>query len=301
MCQGDNERIQEALYCFHQDVIVGGSSSGIVHVTPCNSIEGRLVALLRYLSQTRPGAEQWGAFLSDNDHIATEKFVFSGHSQGSGHVCAIAKMWPLKKAALFSGPQEYLEMSLPSKSTRTTTKQHDSNNTNATEQAHSDDTDDDNDADGTSSWLDGPYETEYMTALMHINEEQTADLIRDNWKHIAPLQNNGNGRILTLDTNAIPLLFTSDDRMFSSTIAPVPGDTCGGRPNHMSMVSDRNTPVIAKIDDNDRNNNTGNESKLVPVYYDLIWTHLLLQDVVPMQVLSSSTLCSVVDSTRSKL
>jgi hypothetical protein len=196
-------------------------------------------------------------------------------------------MWPLKKAVLFSGPQEHLVLS----DTASTSSSQHNNNTNATEEAHNID-----DEGGSSSWLDGPYETEYITALMHVNEEQTADLIRENWKRITPLQHNGNGKIVTLDTNTIPTSYTNDDRMFSSTIAPVPGDSCGGRPNHMSMVSDRNTPVTTKIDDHDSTNNTGKEMKLVPVYYDLIWSHLLLQDVVPNQELSSSLQSAVVPS-----
>ena len=294
MCQGDNERVQEALHCFHRDIIVGGSSSGIVNVTQCNSIEGRLVALLRYLSQTRPPEEQWTAFLHDNDQIVTDKFVFSGHSQGSGHVCAIAKMWSLRKAVLLSGPQEHLVMA-PATTTTTTTPHVNNDNDNSTTIVVEAECDD-----GESSWLDGPYATEYITALMHVNEEQTADLIRDNWKRIAPLQNNGNGRIVSINADTLPSLFASGDRMFSSTIAPVSGDSCGGRPNHMSMVSDRNTPVTVKIDDGDSNNNTGSERKLVPVYYDLIWTHLLLQDIAPMQ-LPPPPLGSTVYSSRSKL
>ena len=151
MCQGDNEGIQEALHCFHQDVIVGGSSSCIVNVTPCNSIEGRLVALISYLSHTRPRDEQWSSFLRDNNHIVTEKFMFSGHSQGSGHVCAIAKMWSLKKAVLISGPQEHLVMPPVASATTTTTSQHGSNtnDTNAHVSAQSD-YDGDEDEDRTS-------------------------------------------------------------------------------------------------------------------------------------------------------
>ena len=286
MCQGDNERIQEALYSYHSDIILGGSSSGIVNVTQCNSIEGRLVGLLHYLSQTRPQEEQWSAFLQDNDHIVTEKFIFSGHSQGSGHVCAIAKMWSLKKAVFISGPQEHLVMvpATTATTTTTTTTPHINNNTDSTTKLVIGTESGDN-----SSWLDGPYSTEYITALMHVNEEQTADLIRNNWKRIAPLQNNGNGKrngIVSINANTMPTSFTSDDRMFSSTITPLAGDPGGGRPNHMSMVCDRNTPVavIADYDgDKGNNNNTGKQQKLVPVYYDLIWKHLLLQDIVPMQ------------------
>ena len=289
MHQGDNEEIQEGLRCFHEDVITGGSSSGIVNVTQCNSVEGRLVGLLRYLSRTRPQEEQWSAFLLDNEHIVTDKFVFSGHSQGSGHVCAIAKMWSLKKAVLLSGPQEYLVMT-------PTTTQHDNNSDSTTTTMVVGSI-----CDGSSSWLDGPYATEYITAFMHQNEEQTADLIRANWKRIAPLQDNGNGRVRSINADTVPSSFTSGDRMFSSTIVPVAGDPCGGRPNHMSTVSDRNTPVTVELDIDDSNNNTGNERKLVPVYYDLIWTHLLLQDIVPMLPPPPPPLCSTHLSSRSKL
>ena len=245
---GDNAKTQEALRAYHADTVYGGESSGLVQVSPCNSIMGRLVSLLRYLRETRPASEDWGSFLR-GDGIASERFVFSGHSQGSGHACFVAKELPLKKAVLFSGPQEHLGTSASSPTTPST------------------------------SWLDGAFATNYVVALMHQDEEGTADLIRGNWLRIAPLQGHSVGRVLdvrtaTASTSAAVAPFTRGDRMFVSTVAPAaPWDACGGRPNHMSMVSDRNTPTVL-----------GPGGEVRALYYDLIWSYLFLHDMLPSKL-----------------
>jgi hypothetical protein len=91
-------------------------------------------------------------------------------------------------------------------------------------------------------------------------------------------------------------------RTFYTTIGPENvRDHCGGRPNHLSTISDRNTPLdIYEDDPSSREENCffplsedGKEKieerqlvpksrfKAVPVYKKSIWKHLLLDDVKP--------------------
>lgn len=182
----DNRDEQDMLAEYHKDVLFGGSNSGLVDIAPCNSLIGRLTALIDFLERTRPPAEQWSRFLyddGDNDHdmddvslsslglsfkrLKLHLFAFSGYSQGSGHVCYLAKHHKLAAATFISGPQELVSM----------TK--------------------DNNVD---SWLRGSYKTQHLLAFKHLNEEGTDDLIYENWQLIGPLRISADGcvKITTL-------------------------------------------------------------------------------------------------------
>jgi hypothetical protein len=346
---GRNSTTQVMLGCYHSDIIFGGDDSGLVDVTSCNSIEGRLMSLIKYLMETRPVSEGWGKYLSPigstMEEINYEKFIFSGHSQGAGHVCFLAKHAKLGRAVFLSGPQEYIPQAdqlliteaaayLPS------SPEHKTRAEVALATAA---------VSNRNSWLDGSYATQDIRAFMHIEEEYTADLIRRNWSRISPIAlhyekgytdiedsegSSGsfsaepssctNGFLNSLE-NSLSLFdacrrntkeeyeIHQDDcleyinavdkktfhcntmvdgtgesfRTFFSRIAPsAPSDLCGGRPNHNSTVSDRNTPILithkSKVPPilhksllQHSDNYSHSEFVAVPIYYSSIWSHLL--------------------------
>ena len=346
---GRNSTTQVMLGCYHSDIIFGGDDSGLVDVTSCNSIEGRLMSLIKYLIETRPVAEGWGKYLSpigsSMEEINYEKFIFSGHSQGAGHVCFLAKHVKLGRAVFLSGPQEYIPQAdqlliteaaeyLPS------SPEHKTRAEVALATAA---------VSNRNSWLDGSYATEDIRAFMHIDEEYTADLIRRNWSRISPIalhyekgyidiedSDGSSGSFLDEPSSCTTGFLNSlenslsmfdacrrntkeeyeihqDDcfehmnsvekkifhcskmvdgtgqsfRTFFSRIPPsAPSELVGGRPNHNSTVSDKNTPM--QIFHKSRIPSILNKSLLqhsdsyshsefiaVPVYYNSIWSHLL--------------------------
>ena len=196
---GRNSTTQAILGCYHSDIIFGGDDSGLVDVTTCNSIEGRLTSLLKYLIMTRPESEGWAKYLSpvgsNMDEINYEHFIFSGHSQGSGHVCFLAKHVKLARAVFVSGPQEYIPQAeqlliteaaayLPS------SPEHKTRAEMALATAA---------VSNRNSWLDGPYATSDIRAFMHIDEEYTADLIRRNWTRISPISGHFEKKYLDIE------------------------------------------------------------------------------------------------------
>lgn len=185
-----NSNEQDMLVDYHKDVLFGGSNCGLVNIAPCNSLMGRLMALINYLERTRPSSEQWSRFLYDNEEedddnsngddsslllsfgtsfkkLKLHLFAFSGYSQGSGHVCYLAKNYRLASATFISGPQELVSTA----------------------------------KDGNvDSWLRGTYRTQLLLAFKHLHEEGTDDLIYENWQLIDPLRINNDTceRITTL-------------------------------------------------------------------------------------------------------
>ena len=343
---GNNNDIQDLLSKYHSDILFGGSESGLVEVPRCNSILGRLTSLLRYLLKTRQEEEGWKYFLqpgegcsistlSDDGEINFKKFIFSGHSQGSGHVCYLAKKVCMARAILLSGPQEYLDL-MPKQS---------SGDINI------------GDSDilptAESSWLDGPYATQDIRAFMHYDEEHTADLIRSNWSRIEPIsvhykknyvdieskqhptespssidnrsnasdfsseialtddsgisdqespEINDNGEVFDYNCSTFVDHLGRSYRTFYTRIVPSLLDLSAGRPNHMSTVCDRATPMkkissaslpsnLLSILDH---NSAISDVIYFPIYYLSIWQHLL-EDVIPDEKLDNN------DRTVSKL
>lgn len=212
--KGGQERIEN----YHRDVLFGGNTSGLIDVTVCNSVCERLKSLLLHLTRTRDPSEGWSHFLNlstdeAGDIINWDKFIFSGHSQGSGHVCYLAKYKRLAAAVFISGPQELvvLDSSEP-------------------------------------TWMqkeDGAFATKEMFAFAHENEELTSALIRQNWQVISPLRYNSSTGSSTFRAPISP----GNSRTFSTNIIPDPAcGSFGGRPNHNSTVGDANTPRDAATD-----------------------------------------------------
>lgn len=207
---------QAQLVAYHSDVVFGGNASGLIDCREGNSVYERLADLLLFLVKSRPADEAWESFV-ENGEPKWEKIIFSGHSQGSGHVCLLAKRKRLAAALFISGPQELMP------------------------------------EDEEDSWLGGPFTTSQLFAFAHDAEEITASLIRGCWTAIKPLHfSYAVGSASHLPPFPFPTSSPADamaggHRTFSSSVLPDPacGDF-GGRPNHNSTISDANTPFVLR-------------------------------------------------------
>ena len=91
---------------FRDEICFGNQISSIVDVNVLNCISTRATKLLIYLKNTYPN-ENWGQYLSATNTILWNKVIVSGHSQGSGHACYIAKRYLADRVVMFSGPNDY--------------------------------------------------------------------------------------------------------------------------------------------------------------------------------------------------
>jgi len=73
-----------------------------IQVSRPNSIEGRVVSMLRHLTSAAP-AGGWGAFL-EGDQPRWPAIIIAGHSHGSSSAGLIAKVREVKRAVILSGP-----------------------------------------------------------------------------------------------------------------------------------------------------------------------------------------------------
>jgi hypothetical protein len=85
-----------------REIITGEDTSPVVSVNYADSIIGRLVALLTYLSSTYP-SEGWGQYLFDGQP-RWGLITVAGHSQGGSHAAYLAKLVSLDRAVMFSSP-----------------------------------------------------------------------------------------------------------------------------------------------------------------------------------------------------
>lgn len=88
---------------FRQEIATGDPVSQLVEVSPDNSIEHRLEALLAYQAKQDP--EHFGQFYNESGPVWS-KIVVVGHSQGSGHAAYLAKRHPLQAVIMLAGPQD---------------------------------------------------------------------------------------------------------------------------------------------------------------------------------------------------
>lgn len=93
------------------EVILGQGTPvpGQTAVTRADSIVNRLNKLLMWMKSTYP-AEDWGQFLRSDNTVDWSKVVLAGHSQGGGHVGVLAKSVALARAAYFSSPEDWNEV-----------------------------------------------------------------------------------------------------------------------------------------------------------------------------------------------
>ena len=87
---------------FREEIVVGTQVSSIVEVDAANSIENRLLSVLR---SAGPG---YAEFL-ENDQPRWNQIVVVGHSQGAGHAAYLGKRHPLRAVVLLAGPQDTSE------------------------------------------------------------------------------------------------------------------------------------------------------------------------------------------------
>lgn len=90
---------------FRMAIIVGGIFQSMT-ITRTDSIENRLVKLLRYLKVMRP-KERWEQFLDDNGGIKWDSIAVAGQSQGGGHAALIAIKHPVARVICSGAPKDF--------------------------------------------------------------------------------------------------------------------------------------------------------------------------------------------------
>lgn len=91
---------------YRDEICFGNQVSNVVNVDILNSINTRTLNLLVYLNQEYPD-QNWDQYLATTNTIAWDKVIVSGHSQGAGHACYLAKKNIVNRAVMLSGPNDY--------------------------------------------------------------------------------------------------------------------------------------------------------------------------------------------------
>jgi hypothetical protein len=91
---------------YRDELCFGNQVSNEVSVDVLNSISTRTIKLIQYLQSTYPD-QNWGQYLTTTNTLHWDKVVVSGHSQGSGHACYLAKKNLVDRVAMLSGPNDY--------------------------------------------------------------------------------------------------------------------------------------------------------------------------------------------------
>jgi hypothetical protein len=94
------ESNQECYTVVRHDDFDGSAPSSFVDVTPADSIEARLVDMLRYLAARHP-SQGWSRYLSGSTP-EWSKIVVAGHSQGGGDAAYIAKLQDVEGVMMLS-------------------------------------------------------------------------------------------------------------------------------------------------------------------------------------------------------
>lgn len=95
--------------CFEKvrrEIIDGTDRSSLLSVNRANSIENRLLKLLKYLHGQQP-TQGWNQFYDGADQLLWAKIVVSGHSQGGGHAGVMAKYQRVARVVFFASPKDY--------------------------------------------------------------------------------------------------------------------------------------------------------------------------------------------------
>ncbi len=98
----------QAFEKFRRAIIEGRDLSPRVTVSRANSIENRLIQLLRHLDRSEPGGE-WGQFLAGPGagELNWPKIAVSGHSQGGGRAGLIATRHRVARAIMTGAPKDF--------------------------------------------------------------------------------------------------------------------------------------------------------------------------------------------------
>lgn len=227
--QGDREEQVNCLEQQHVDAIDGGDY-GATHfkddgsafwgeVLPENSLTRRLGDLLIHLDQKYP-KENWSTFLhEDMETPAWENIIFSGHSQGSGHVAYLAQTKNINGAVMISGPQDEC-IGCP---------------------------------EGTAFWVDEPYASSpdtLYTALAQ-GQEPLFSVMENNWKCMKTANPDINWDTTVPQSTEFGLKTTPADAYASplfTNVTYADTSTCGGE-LHCSVALDDSVPYIKLVDD----------------------------------------------------
>jgi hypothetical protein len=96
-CYGDTRR----------EILTGDPVSTVIAVSRANSIENRLVKLLRFMDTADP-AGNWRQFLTGDTAIVWSAISIAGHSQGGGHAMFIAQRYAVWRASFYASYGDYL-------------------------------------------------------------------------------------------------------------------------------------------------------------------------------------------------
>lgn len=83
------------------EILTGQPASSRVSVDRPNSIENRLVRLLRFMRSTEPNGN-WGQFLNGDTDVKWSVVSVAGHSQGGGHALFIAQRYVVFRATAYA-------------------------------------------------------------------------------------------------------------------------------------------------------------------------------------------------------
>jgi hypothetical protein len=103
ICRGDKD--ERAFEEFRMAIIQGGHTK-YISVEPGESIEHRVVMLLKHLKTIRP-KEHWEQFLTEEGTINWKLIAVSGHSQGGGHVALLGIKHRVARVLCFGAPKDY--------------------------------------------------------------------------------------------------------------------------------------------------------------------------------------------------
>lgn len=88
-----------------ENILFGKESYKTFETSPANSIQNRLLKLLRHLDVTYPG-RKWGDYINRADQIAWRKVIVSGQSQGGGHAALLATKYRVARAVMFASVKD---------------------------------------------------------------------------------------------------------------------------------------------------------------------------------------------------
>ena len=230
LVNGDDR--EEQINCLkqqHVDAIDGGNY-GATHfrddgsafwgeVLPENSLTRRLGDLLILLDKKHPEGN-WSTFLQEDMATpAWENIIFSGHSQGSGHVAYLAQTKNINGAVMISGPQDEC-IGCP---------------------------------EGTTFWIDEPYASSPDTPYTALAQgmEPLYPVMENNWISMKTANPDINWVTTDPQSTEFGLKTTPDDAYASplfTNVTYADTSTCGGQ-LHCSVAIDDSVPYIKLVDD----------------------------------------------------
>jgi hypothetical protein len=89
------------------EILTGQATSSVTDVSRTNSIENRIVKLLRFMRTTEPSAN-WEQFLVNDSTPNWSNISIAGHSQGGGHALFVAQRYSVLRASAYASYGDYL-------------------------------------------------------------------------------------------------------------------------------------------------------------------------------------------------